>query len=192
MPCVCRASRRGMPRVCRESCHQSCHRGERLLCGDARHTQGMPLRVRAVPLYSHGLFYSCSGEIAYESVKVSSLLFLQMRAALVKNTDFDAWVDALEGSAGLGWRERAFAAPDGDNRDLQAGERLVDIQYQVVAEERGSRITTVGLVRAGIDVFNQFVGNQTGIVETLLVIVATDSTTRGEQVVDELADNRQP
>src|SRR4030088_1746563 len=50
------------------------------------------------------LFYSRSGEIAYESVEVDGLLFLQVRATLIKDADFDAWVDALEGSAGLGWR----------------------------------------------------------------------------------------
>src|SRR5690349_5696448 len=95
-----------------------------------------------------GLLYSAGSNIAYQRIKTGSLLFLQMRTTLIEDTDLDAWVNTLERATDLRRSGCTLTTPDRNHRNLQARERLVNIQDQVIAKEGSSRIVTIGLVRA--------------------------------------------
>ena len=66
----------------------------------------------------------------------------------------------------------------------------MNVAMQMVAEEGGCGMTTIGLMRCRVDIFYQFICNQTRIVEALVVIITSDSRARSQQVVDELTSNR--
>src|SRR5579875_629017 len=125
-----------------------------------------------------------------EIVKGGGLLILGLTTALVENAYLDAWIDALECLAGLGGGQHALAAQHDDDRHLEASERLVDIHGQVVGEQRSLSVARIGLVRTGVDVLNQFVGDEARIVVALHIIITTNGLARAKHVVDELTDDR--
>jgi hypothetical protein len=104
------------------------------------------------------------------------LLVLGIVAALVDDTNIDARVDTFEGIPGLRRREHAFATQHNGDRHLEASECFVYIHTQVVAEEGGHNETGIRLMSTGEDILNQFISDQTGIMITLAVVEATNSS----------------
>src|SRR6266567_3194279 len=163
------------------------------MCG--RRAGACPARRPHIPInplvLTSLLAYGGGSELAHETIERRRLLILDVIAALVENTYFDALVDTFESLTGLARRQDTLTSPDSDNRDLQAGERLVYIGGQIVAQEGGHWITGVRLVRTGVDVLYQVIGDQAKIVIALLVVVTTNGPAGREKIVDKLADDGQ-
>src|SRR6266849_5124318 len=121
---------------------------------------------------------SCANDLADQAVEISSLLILWVLAAPVEDTHIDTRIHTLKGIAHLGGCQRPFATQYDNHRHLQAGKSLVYIHGQVIAEERGHDKASIGLVRTGIDILYQFIGDQAWIVIALAIIIAVNSRPR--------------
>src|SRR2546423_1745889 len=120
----------------------------------------------------------CPGELAHQVVEMNSLLILRILTAPVQDTNIDTRIHTPENLAGLGWRQDALTPQHDKYRHLQARKSFVHIRSQVIAEERGHGKASIGLVRTGVDILYQLIGNQTWIVIALAIIIAANSRTR--------------
>src|SRR6266566_6893300 len=121
---------------------------------------------------------SCPSKLADQAVEISSLLILWILAAPVEDTHVDTRIHTLKGIVHLGGCQRPFATQYDNHRHLQAGKSLVYIHGQVIAEERGHGKASIGLVRSGIDILYQVIGDQARIVIALAIIIAANSWPR--------------
>src|SRR2546421_247886 len=130
-------------------------------------------------------------QLTNQAIELHRPLILQLIATLLQAMNINASIHTLKSITHLSRRKHTLASGDHHHRHLQARHRLIHIYRQSVTEERNHSIATARLVRAGINIFNQFVSDQARIVIALAVIVPTNSRARSQHIIDRLTNNWQ-
>src|SRR5712691_12431005 len=149
---------------------------------------GLRTNVFPMPIFKNVLNVrllrnSCANDLADQAVEISSLLILWILAAPVEDTHIDTRIHTLKGIAHLGGCQRPLATQYDNHRHLKASKSLVYIHGQVIAEERGHGKASIGLVRTGIDILYQFIGDQAWIMIALEKIKTAKRKTRHSKIV---------